>query len=144
MGLSAAESWGLLEELVKTVRLQGAMTLLPEVDIKQAIFEPRNTRIRIRSMDSDRTRRIISWLPGGRPGTTNNRILFARKVLAALDSHLPADKLLDGCWRFLVQECYVVLERDKFAGDVYQVDHEQLRIRATTTAPGTSARLVVG
>lgn len=130
LGLPEGEGWGLLEELVKTVRLQGAMTLLPEVDIKQAIFEPRNTRIRIRSMDSDRTRRIISWSPGGRPGTTNNRIVFVRRVLEALGSDLPADKLLDGCWRFLVAEGFVALERDKFAGDVYQVDYEQLRVRS--------------
>lgn len=130
LGLSEDESWALLEELLKTVRLQGAMTLLPEVDIKQEIFEPRNAKIRIRSMDSDQKKRIISWLPGGRPGTTNNRILLVRKVLAALGSDFDSAKMLGGCWKFLFDSGYVTLVADKFAGDVYQVDHNKLRIRS--------------
>ncbi|MCJ0906503.1 DEAD/DEAH box helicase [Rhodococcus sp. ARC_M6] len=129
LGLTPDEVWGLFEELLKTIRLQGAMTLLPEVDIKASIFEPRNTQIRIRSMDSDRNKRIISWLPGGHAGTTNNRILFVRKVLAALGSEVPPDKVLNSCWKFLLEEGYVTPKTDNFAGDVYQVDHEQLRIR---------------
>ncbi|MGW4535413.1 DEAD/DEAH box helicase [Nocardia sp. NPDC004340] len=133
LGLTQEEGWGLLDELVKTVRLQGAMTLLPEVDIKRPIFEPRNAQIRIRSRDSDRKRRIISWLPGGRQGTTNARVLFARKVLTALGPSLPAEDLLDGCWRFLLDQEFLMLERDRAAGAVYQVDQEQLRIRSGTS-----------
>lgn len=135
LGLSVEEGWSLLDELVKTVRLQGAVTLLDEVDIRKEIFEPRNTQIRIRSMDSDRARRIISWVPGGRPGTTNNRSLFARKVLAALGSELAADKLLEGCWRFLLDQEFVRRERDRTAGEVFQVDHEMLRIRSGASNP---------
>lgn len=130
LGLSADEAWALLEELLKTVRLQGAITLLDLVDIKQEIFEPRNTTVRIRSMDSDAKKRIISWLPGGRPGTANNRILLIRKVLAELGSDVDAAKMLDSCWQFLLNSRYLVTAADKFAGDVYQVDHTKLRIRS--------------
>lgn len=128
-GFSDEEVWALLEELVKTVRLQGAMTLLPEVDIKASIFEPRNAEIRIRSRDSDRDRRIISWLPGGRPGTTNNRILLVRKVLAALGSEIPAERVLAACWDFLLEGGYFAATSEKVAGVVYQLDHELLRLR---------------
>ncbi|WP_024794783.1 DEAD/DEAH box helicase [Tomitella biformata] len=128
IGLTEDEGWGLLEELLKSIRLQGAMTLLDDVDIKQTIFEPRNTQIRVRSMGSDQKRRIISWLPGGRAGTTNSRILFVRKVLASLGSEVPAEKVLDASWQFLLGEGYVKLSADKVSGDIYQVDHEQLRV----------------
>ena len=128
LGMNPEEAWGFLNELLRAVRLQGAMSLLDDVDIKQEIFEPRNTQIYIRSMNSDATKRIISWLPAGRPGTTNNRILLARKVLSAIDSSMSAEKLLEGCWRFLSDHGYIRLVPHKTAGDVYQVDHEKLRI----------------
>ncbi|QRY63422.1 DEAD/DEAH box helicase [Gordonia sp. PDNC005] len=130
LGLDEDEAWGLLEELLKTVRLQGAITLLDEVDIQQEIFEPRNITVRIRSMDSDVKKRIISWLPGGRPGTSNNRILLVRKVLADLGADVDAAKVLDSFWRFLLDNGYLATAADKFAGDVYQVDHTMLRIRS--------------
>lgn len=128
LGLSDDEAWGLLDELLKIVRLQGAITLLDDVDIKAEIFEPRNTQIRIRSMNSDPKKRIISWLPAGRPGTTNNRILFVRKALDALGADMPAEKLLEGCWRFLLDQNVFRLVADKSVGDVYQIDHAMLRI----------------
>lgn len=130
LGLTEDESWGLLDELLKSVRLQAAITLLEEVDIKQEIFEPRNTIIRMRSMDSDAKKRIISWLPGGRPGTTNNRIQLVQKILTAVGSDVDAATVLQGCWAFLLDSGYVKFTPDKFAGDVYQVDHTLLRITA--------------
>ncbi|NEW29395.1 DEAD/DEAH box helicase [Nocardia cyriacigeorgica] len=132
LGLTGDEFWALLEELVKTVRLQGAMTLLDGVDIQDAIFEPRNTKVRIRSMDSDRGRQILSWCPGGRPGTTNNRILLVRKVLEALGSTHSADEVLGACWKFLLEPCrchtFLAAENDRGSGIVYQLDHTTLRI----------------
>ncbi|WP_324190149.1 DEAD/DEAH box helicase [Nocardia farcinica] len=129
LGFSEDELWGLLAELVKTVRLQGALTLLPDVDITDPLFEPRNARIRLRSADSDRRKRIISWRPGGKPGTTNNRFLLVRKALAAIGSQAPADKVLDACWDFLEKAGYFEAEHDKSAGVVYQLSHERLRLR---------------
>ncbi|WP_306306475.1 DEAD/DEAH box helicase [Nocardia vinacea] len=129
IGLTDEEFWGLLDELVKTIRLQGAMSLLPEVDIKASIFEPRANRIRIRSRTADRDRRIISWLPGGKPGTTNNRILFLRKVLAATGAGVDAERVLEACWTFLLENQFLAEENDRVAGVLYQLDQEQLRIR---------------
>ncbi|WP_137876347.1 DEAD/DEAH box helicase [Rhodococcus sp. Q] len=130
LGLTEDETWGLFEELLRIVRIQGAVTLLDDVNIQDEIFAPRNATIRIRSMNSDASKRIISWEPAGRPGTTNNRLLLVRKVIAAVRSDLPADKVLQACWAFLVEHGHLRLVADKFAGDVYQVDHEKLRIRS--------------
>ncbi|TSE01836.1 DEAD/DEAH box helicase [Skermania sp. ID1734] len=126
IGLSSAEVWDLLDELAKSVRLQGAVNLLDEVDIKGERFEPRNARIRIRRLESDRAKKIISWCPSGRPGTTNNRMRFLEKVLRAVDGSVPAEKVLDTCWRFLSECGFFALESDKFASDVYQLDHKRL------------------
>ncbi|MFC8528706.1 DEAD/DEAH box helicase [Nocardia sp. NPDC057227] len=130
LGFTDDEVWGLLAELVRTVRLQGALTLLPDVDIADPLFEPRNMRIRMRSADSDRRKRIICWRPGGKPGTTNNRIVLVRKALAAVGSDVPAGKVLDACWDFLEKAGYFTAEQDKTAGVLYQVSHEKLRLRA--------------
>ncbi len=129
IGLTDEEFWGLINELVKTIRLQGAMSLLPEVNIKEPIFEPRASQIRVRSRSSDRDRRIISWLPGGKPGTTNNRILFLRKVLVAVGASADAELVLDGCWKFLLENRFLTEDNDRIAGVLYQLDQEQLRIR---------------
>ncbi|AGT93585.1 dead/deah box helicase [Rhodococcus erythropolis CCM2595] len=126
LGLTEDESWGLLDELVKTARLQGVMNLLDEVDIKSERFEPRNMRIRMRLMESDRTRKVLSWLPSGRAGTTNNRVKFVDKVLRAVGVDAPVDKVLDGCWRFLLDAGYISPESDKFAADVFQINHAKL------------------
>ncbi|MFD3707121.1 DEAD/DEAH box helicase [Nocardia sp. NPDC058658] len=129
-GLTDEDFWGLLDELVKTIRLQGAMSLLPDVDIKDPIFEPRANRIWIRSRAADRDRRIISWLPGGKPGTTNNRILFLRKVFAAIGAPPDiAERALDACWTFLIDNKFLTQETDRIAGTLHQLDQEQLRIR---------------
>lgn len=127
LGLSQDEAWALLNELVKTVRMQGAVSLLNRVDIKDERFAPRNTRVRMRSTGSDRTKQIISWNPSGHPGTTNARITFLKKVLAALSNATPADKVLDGCWRLLEKSGYLVSEAER-AGHVFQLDHNRLSL----------------
>ncbi|MGW4364328.1 DEAD/DEAH box helicase [Nocardia takedensis] len=128
LGLSEDEFWSMLDELVRTLRVQGALTVLDKVDVRDAIFEPRNAEIRVRTRDSDRDRRIISWLPAGRVGTTNNRISFLRKVLSALGASVSAETVLEKCWDFLRDNGYVVAQSDKIAGVVYQLDQEQLRL----------------
>ncbi|MFC3965771.1 DEAD/DEAH box helicase [Nocardia jiangsuensis] len=130
LGFTEDELRGLLAELVRTVRLQGALTLLDDVDITDPLFEPRNARIRMRSADSDRRKRIICWRPGGKPGTTNNRIVLVRKALAAIGSEAPAGKVLDACWDYLREAGCFSAEQDKTAGVVYQVSHEKLRLHA--------------
>jgi len=128
LGLTEDEGWALLNELVKTVRLQGAVTLLERVDIRDERFAPRNTRVRMRSTGSDRARQIISWSPSG-TGTTNARITFIRKVLADLSSDKPADQILKGCWTLLEQGGFLSSESDRvLGGQVFQLDHNRLSI----------------
>ena len=127
LGLSDDEAWGLLNELVKSARSQGAMNVLDEVDIQSERFEPRNARIRMRSRGSDRDKRVISWLPSG-SAATNKRITLLEKVLAKLTSPPPAETVLEGCWNFLVHDGFFVLEADRILGDVYQIEHSKLSI----------------
>ncbi|MFM8857656.1 MAG: Zn-binding domain-containing protein, partial [Actinomycetota bacterium] len=129
LGLTEDESWSLLNELVKTVRLQGAISVLDRVDVKNERFAPRNTRVRMRSTGSDRTKQIISWSPTG-TGTTNARITFLRKVLGTLGNNSAAEDVLAGCWRLLETGGFLVGEPDRAAGgQVYQLDHTKLTVR---------------
>lgn len=127
LGLTEAESWALLNELVKTVRLQGAVTVLDRVNIKDERFAPRNTRVRMRSTGSDRAKQVISWCPSG-TGTTNSRIIFLSKLLAALSSDTSPDRVLEGCWKILESGSFLVAESDRVLGQVYQLDHSMLSI----------------
>ncbi|OBF29774.1 DEAD/DEAH box helicase [Mycobacterium sp. ACS4331] len=127
LGLTEEEGWALLNELVKTVRLQGAISVLDRVNVKDERFAPRNTRVRMRSTGSDRAKQVISWSPSG-TGTTNSRITFVRKVLAALSNSTPAERVLEGCWKLLETGGYLVAESDRVLGQLYQLDHNKLSV----------------
>lgn len=134
LGLSEDEGWALLNELVKTVRLQGAVTVLNHVDVKDERFAPRNTRVRMRSTGSDRAKQVISWSPSG-TGTTNSRMTFIRKVLATLSNDTPPERILEGCWKILQSAEFLTAETDRTLGQLYQLDHEML-----TLADGSECR----
>lgn len=128
LGLTEDESWALLNELVKTVRLQGAITVLDRVDVKDERFAPRNTRVRMRSTGSDSKKQIISWSPSG-TGTTNGRMTFLRKVLAALGNDTPPEKVLEGCWKVLDSGGFFSSESERGGGGfVFQLDHSGLSV----------------
>lgn len=128
LGLSEDEAWALLNELVKTVRLQGAITVLDRVDVKDERFAPRNTRVRMRSTGSDRAKQIISWSPSG-TGTTNGRMTFLRKVLTALGNETPPEKILEGCWKALESARFFTSESERGGGGfVFQLDHSKLSV----------------
>lgn len=128
LGLTEDEAWALLNELVKTVRLQGAITVLDRVDVKDERFAPRNTRVRMRSTGSDRAKQIISWSPSG-TGTTNGRMTFLRKILAALGNDTSPEKILEGCWKTLDSSGFFASESERGGGGfVYQLDHRKLSV----------------
>lgn len=128
LGLTDHEAWGLLNELVKTVRLQGAITVLDRVDVKDERFAPRNTRVRMRSAGSDRAKQIISWSPSG-TGTTNGRMTFLRKVLKELNSPTAPEIVLEGCWKALHSSGFFASEAERgVEGFVYQLDHSKLSV----------------
>ena len=130
MGLTEEEAWGVLNELVKTIRLQGAVTVLDRVDVKDERFAPRNTRVRMRSTGSDRAKQIISWSPSG-TGTTNSRVTFLRKVLADLGNETSPERILEGCWKMLETAGLFASEHDRsLGGQVFQLDHTKLSVRS--------------
>ncbi len=131
LGLTETESWSLLNELVKTVRHQGAITTLERVDIKSERFAPRNTRVRMRSTGSNRAKQIISWSPSG-TGTTNGRVTFLRKVLEAIDSPKSPEEILEGCWKIIEAAGFLVGESDRALGQVFQADHSKLVVAEGT------------
>lgn len=132
IGLNEEESWALLNELVKTVRLQGAITVLDRVDVKDERFSPRNTRVRMRSTGSNRAKQIMSWSPSG-TGITNSRILFLRKVLADLGDENSPERILEGCWRMLEAAGFFASEHDRaLGGQVFQLDHTKLSVKNGT------------
>jgi hypothetical protein len=125
-GLTDDEAWALLNELAKSARLQGAVSLLDEVDIQAERFAPRNVRIRMRSIGSDRAKKVISWLPSGRPGTTNSRITLVTKVLSALGNTADPAKVLQACWQVLEDKGFLISEPDRTLGQLLQIDHHKL------------------
>lgn len=142
LGLDDDEAWALLNILVKTVRLQGALSPLERVDIKDDRFAPRNTTVRMRSTGSDAKKQVISWNPSGRPGTSNSRIVFLDKVLTALGNSTPAADILAGCWKLLESSEYLTLESDRVLGPVSQLDHTRLILTEDGPACGSCATRV--
>ncbi|PRC47147.1 DEAD/DEAH box helicase, partial [Mycobacterium sp. ITM-2017-0098] len=128
LGLNEDEAWALLNVLVKTARMQGALSPLERVDIKDERFAPRNSTVRMRSTGSDAKKQVISWNPSGRPGTSNSRVAFLDKVIAALGNPTPAATILEGCWKLLESGGYLTVESDRVLGPVFQLDHNRLSL----------------
>lgn len=130
LGLSEDEAWSFLQELVRTLRQQGAVTMPPDVDAKDEIFEPRLGPIFARESGPQAIRKVLSWLPGK---GTNRRIDYGRRVLQALGSHEDPTVLLKGIWSFLSSAStpidWLRASTHQGLGVVYQVDHELLRMR---------------
>lgn len=135
LGLTESEGWSLLQELVRTLRLQGAVTMPDDVSANDEVFRPRLGPIYVRESAPMKGYKVLSWLPGR---GTNRRIDFARRVLESLDQHEDPNVLLQGVWRYLTSPetaiDWLKASSLKGVGVVHQVDHELLRIRWTTTS----------
>lgn len=127
LGLGEDEAWSLLEELVRSLRLQGAVTMPEEVPPNHEIFAPRLGPIFARQSGPEARRKVLSWAPGR---GANRRIDYLRRVLAALGAPDDSAALLDGVWRFLTSSTIDWLKptTPQGLGTVYQLDHELLRI----------------
>lgn len=133
LGLSDAEAWDLLQELVRTLRQQGAVEMPESVPSNDEIFAPRLGPIRVRLQGSEALRKVLSWLP---TKGTNRRVDYLTKVLAALDSDADPKQVLDGMWRMLTAPTSPVpwlrAKAEPALGVVHQLDHEQLRFSLVT------------
>ena len=130
IGLTYDEAWSFLQELVRTLRQQGAVTMPSDVDAKDEIFEPRLGPIVARESGPQAIRKVLSWLPGK---GTNRRIDYVRRVLNALGRDDDPTALLKGIWNFLSSPTtpvdWLKASTQQSLGVVYQVDHELLRMR---------------
>jgi ATP-dependent helicase YprA (DUF1998 family) len=145
LGLTPAECWGLLAELARTVRSQGALTMPEEVDPADEMFDPRRGPVYVRVDGAEAKLKVLSWLP---TRGVNRRMDYLRRVLAELrcpgsgtrpDPGSPAEaaeagagvrEVLAGCWRALtaVREGWLLGCALPRIGQAYQVDHTWLAL----------------
>jgi ATP-dependent helicase YprA (DUF1998 family) len=135
LGLSAPECMLLLTELLRTVRLQGALTMPEEVDPADEMFDPRRGPIYVRGDGAEARLRVLSWLP---TRGVNKRLDYLRRLLAAIGepgSGMDARDVLAGCWRALcaAPDGWLHATALPRLGQVHQVDHTWL-----TLSPGGS------
>ena len=130
LGLDEEEVWAFLQELMRTLRQQGAVTMPDEVPANDEIFQPRLGPIYARSTGPEPVRRVLSWLPGR---GTNRRIDYVRRVLRTLDAETDAAAILEGVWNYLTSPQTPVDwlrgTTERGLGAVHQVDHELIRMR---------------
>jgi hypothetical protein len=135
LGFSADEAWTLLAELLRTLRLQGALGMPEDVDPRDEIFDPRRGPVYVRGDGAERKLKVLSWLP---TKGSNRRLDYLRRLLAVVaPDALPRD-VLDGCWRWLTAQSDGWLRSEAVAGlgRVHQLDHTWL-----TLSPGGGAVL---
>jgi len=125
LGLGEDEAWDLLEELVRTLRTQGVVSCPDGVDPKDEAFDPRRGPIYARLSGSERTRKVLSWLP---TRGSNRRVDYLTRVLSLLGGSEDPAKLLEGMWRFLTspQIDWLTATTDHQLGALHQVDHALL------------------
>jgi hypothetical protein len=136
LGLSEDESWALLQELMRTLRAQGAIDMPDEVDPGDEAFAPRRGPIYVRGIGSEPKKKVLSWLP---TAGTNRRADYLARVLAALGSDVEVKTLLDDLWQDLDPTAGGSGPRTWFRcdaipkiGPVRRIDHWKLRLRAVT------------
>lgn len=133
LGLGADEAWHLMEELVRSLRQQGAVTMPEEVPPNDEIFAPRLGPIYARLAGSEPVRKVLSWLPSK---GSNRRIDYLTRVLAELGSDADPKAVLEGVWGFLTSphtpvDWLTSRTTDIGLGAVVRVDHERLRMELT-------------
>ena len=133
LGLSDEEAWAFLQELVRSLRQQGAVTMPEEVPSNHEIFAPRLGPIRVRGSGSEAIRKVLSWLP---TKGTNRRVDYVQRVLTALGAQVNPTTLLTGVWTYLTAAHtpidWLRSSTEPGLGVVYQVDQERLRLTWVT------------
>ena len=130
LGLSAQECVLLLTELLRTVRLQGALTMPEEVDPADEMFDPRRGPIYVRGDGAEARLRVLSWLP---TRGVNKRLDYLRRLLAAVGepgADMDPRDVLAGCWRALcaAPDGWLHATALPRLGQVHQVDHTWLTL----------------
>lgn len=133
LGLSEEEGWDLLQEIVKTVRSQGVISMPEEVNPDDEIFAPRLGPIYIRENGSDQKDKILSWIP---TKGKNKRLDYLTRILKSIGRFETDEKTLEilrGIWKILKEadpkHGWFISNTNPARGVVYQLNHEQLRFR---------------
>ncbi|SDT60812.1 DEAD/DEAH box helicase [Actinoplanes derwentensis] len=122
LGLSADEAWALIGELVRSIRLQGAVAALDGVDPRDEAFAPRLGPIYVRQYGSDARRKVLSWIP---TKGINRRLDYVRRLLDRIGLAEDPIELLNGIWRLLTagpQAEWLTATTERGIGQVYQLD----------------------
>ncbi|PZQ88273.1 MAG: DEAD/DEAH box helicase [Leifsonia xyli] len=93
LGLSPSEIESVVHILVDTMRRQGAVAPLPNVNLAGPEFEPRTGAISFRPHGSTTRRKVLSWVP---TRGSNTRSDYLKRLLIALGSDADADSFLAG------------------------------------------------
>ncbi|MEE1752984.1 DEAD/DEAH box helicase [Streptomyces sp. SP18CS02] len=140
LGLDDEECWLLLQELLRSLRNQGALTMPEDVDAGDEAFAPRRGPVWVRSQGSDARRRVISWLP---TSGSNRRVDHLVRVLDALghpgDRRAAALEILRQLWGDLTTGAlreWLPGENRPEIGAVRRLDHSWLRLRPVTADSG--------
>ncbi len=135
LGLNENEGWDMLQEMIKTLRLQVVISMPEEVNPSDDIFTPRLGPIYVRENGSDSKSKILSWLP---TKGVNKRFDYLKRVLKALgkfESDEKTRKILASIWEFLQKPYpnkdygWTASTTNPVNGVIYQLDHKQLRIK---------------
>lgn len=133
LGLREEEAWWFLQELVRSLRQQGAVTMPEEVPSNHEIFAPRLGPIRVRLSGSETVRKVLSWLP---TKGSNRRVDYVQRVMGALGVKGDANTVLSGIWTYLtaphVPVDWLTPSSEQGLGVLHQVDHERLRLSWVT------------
>ncbi|TYB39726.1 DEAD/DEAH box helicase [Micromonospora sp. AP08] len=122
LGLTTDESWALIGELVRSIRLQGAVAALDGVDPRDEAFAPRLGPIYVRGTGADNRRKVLSWLP---TKGVNRRLDYLRRLINRLGRNPDPLQVLDGVWQLLTrgpQKEWLIGSTERGIGQVYQLD----------------------
>jgi ATP-dependent helicase YprA (DUF1998 family) len=127
LGLSPEESWGLLSELLRTLRQQGAVLMPDDVDPRDEAFDPRRGPIYVREDGAEPARKVLSWLP---TRGVNRRLDYVRRVLEASGSPADPAEVLRGCWKLITaqRDGWLAADSVRGLGTVRQVDSSWFRL----------------
>ncbi|MDN5749758.1 MAG: DEAD/DEAH box helicase, partial [Pseudonocardia sp.] len=133
LGLDEEQSWALLQELLRSLRSQGAIDMPDEVDPGDEAFAPRRGPIYVRGTGSEPKRKVLSWLP---TAGTNRRVDYLSRVLREIGSDQDPKTLLAALWDDLDPaargdgpQTWFRSDSVPGIGTVRRIDHRRFRIR---------------
>ncbi len=125
LGLTPTQGAGLVAELLRTIRRNGAVAFADDVDPRDEAFAPRLGPIYVRESQSQP--KVLSWLP---TKGNNRRLDLVRRVLERAGSDKDPREVLAGIWRLLTPVPDRWLKRSNVArlGTVFQIDHDWVTV----------------